>query len=58
MAQLAQEKSSLESAMAEPHNQSDMADMGRRLKALGDETDALEARWLELHEAIEELSQS
>ena len=58
MAQLAQEKSSLESAMAEPHNQSDMADMGRRLKALGDETDTLEARWLELHEAIEELSQS
>ncbi len=58
MAQLAQEKSSLESAMAEPHNQSDMADMGRRLKALGDETDMLEARWLELHEAIEELSQS
>ncbi|HEX5738445.1 MAG TPA: ATP-binding cassette domain-containing protein, partial [Hydrogenophaga sp.] len=58
MAQLAQEKSTLEAAMAQPGSQSDMADMGRRLKALSDETETLEARWLELHEAIEELGQA
>ncbi|WP_295641112.1 ATP-binding cassette domain-containing protein [uncultured Methylibium sp.] len=31
------------------------AERGRRLKALGDEVDALEARWLELGEALEAL---
>jgi ATP-binding cassette subfamily F protein 3 len=30
-----------------------MAESGRRLKAVNDENDKLEARWLELHEAIE-----
>ncbi|MDP2741918.1 MAG: ABC transporter, partial [Hydrogenophaga sp.] len=58
MTQLAQEKSALEAAMAQPGSQSDIADMGRRLKALSDETKKLEARWLELHEAIEALGRS
>jgi ATP-binding cassette subfamily F protein 3 len=33
-----------------------MAESGRRLKAVNDETDTLEARWLELTEAIETAS--
>ena len=53
MAQLAQEKTRLEAAMSQPSNPSEIAEAGRRLKAVNDENDALEARWLELHEAIE-----
>ncbi len=58
MARLAQEKSSLEAAMAQPANPGDIAETGRRLKAVNDETEAVEARWLELHEAIEVLHRS
>jgi ATP-binding cassette subfamily F protein 3 len=32
---------------------SERAEQGKRLKALGEEVDALEQRWLELTEAIE-----
>jgi hypothetical protein len=32
-----------------------LADEGRRLKALDEEIDALELRWLELSEALEQL---
>ncbi|MDP3835081.1 MAG: ATP-binding cassette domain-containing protein, partial [Hydrogenophaga sp.] len=53
MAQLAQEKTRLEAAMSQPANPAEIAEAGRRLKAVNDETDTLEARWLELHEAIE-----
>ncbi|WP_066265427.1 ABC-F family ATP-binding cassette domain-containing protein [Hydrogenophaga palleronii] len=53
MAQLAQEKTRLETAMGQPATPAEMADAGRRLKAVNDETETLEARWLELHEAIE-----
>ena len=35
-----------------------IANSGRRLKAISDEVDALEARWLELSEQIEALSLS
>jgi len=53
MAVLALEKTKLETALSQPLNSSDIADSGRRLKAVNDETDTLEARWLELTEAIE-----
>jgi ATP-binding cassette subfamily F protein 3 len=53
MAQLAQDKTRLEAAMSQPANPAELAEAGRRLKAVNDETDTLEARWLELHEAIE-----
>ncbi|MCV0440728.1 MAG: ATP-binding cassette domain-containing protein [Hydrogenophaga sp.] len=53
MAQLAQEKARLESALSQPGSPADIAESGRRLKAVNDENDTLEARWLELHEAIE-----
>jgi len=53
MALLSQEKTRLEAAMSQPASPADIAESGRRLKAVNDENDALEARWLELHEAIE-----
>ena len=36
-------------------NGADRAELGKRLKALGDEIEALESRWLELTEEIEQL---
>jgi ATP-binding cassette subfamily F protein 3 len=42
--------------LSQPLNSSDIADSGRRLKAVNDENDTLEARWLELTEAIEAAS--
>ncbi|MCY1531633.1 putative ABC transporter ATP-binding protein YheS [compost metagenome] len=56
MAQLAQEKTRLETAMSQPASPAEIAESGRRLKVVNDETDMLEARWLELHEAIEAAS--
>jgi ATP-binding cassette subfamily F protein 3 len=56
MAVLALEKTRLETALSQPLSSSDIADSGRRLKAVNDETDTLEARWLELTEAIEAAS--
>jgi ATP-binding cassette subfamily F protein 3 len=53
MAQLVQEKTRLEAAMSQPASPAEIAESGRRLKAVNDENDTLEARWLELHEAIE-----
>ncbi|MCW5652353.1 ATP-binding cassette domain-containing protein [Hydrogenophaga sp.] len=53
MAELGQEKERLERAMGEPMSPAEMADAGRRLKAVNEENDALESRWLELQEAIE-----
>ena len=55
MAQLASEKSRLENAMAQPASPAELADAGRKLKAVNDETEVVEARWLQLHEAIEAL---
>jgi len=56
MAVLAQEKTKLETALSQPLNAGDIADSGRRLKAVNDETDTLEVRWLELTEAIDAAS--
>ncbi|MBS3911101.1 MAG: ATP-binding cassette domain-containing protein [Hydrogenophaga sp.] len=56
MAVLALEKTKLETALSQPLNPGDIADAGRRLKAVNDETDLLEARWLELTEAIDTAS--
>ena len=56
MAVLAQEKTKLEATLSQPMNSSDIADSGRRLKVVNDENDTLEARWLELTEAIEAAS--
>ena len=53
MAQLAQEKTRLETALSQSASPADLAESGRRLKAVNDENEALEARWLELHELIE-----
>ncbi|MDO9438539.1 ABC-F family ATP-binding cassette domain-containing protein [Hydrogenophaga sp.] len=53
MAQLTLEKAQLEAAMSQPGKPAELAESGRRLKAVNDENDTLEARWLELHEAIE-----
>ncbi|MFN7122920.1 MAG: ABC transporter, partial [Hydrogenophaga sp.] len=53
MAQLAQEKTRLEASMGQSLSPADMAKNGKQLKAVNDETETLEARWLELTEAIE-----
>ncbi len=53
MAQLAQEKTRLETALSQSASPADLAESGRRLKAVNDENEGLEARWLELHELIE-----
>ena len=56
MAQLAQEKTRLETALSQSASPADLAESGRRLKAVNDENEGLEARWLELHELIEAAS--
>ncbi len=53
MAQLAQDKVRLEASMSQPLSPADLARNGKQLKALNDENEVLEARWLELTEAIE-----
>ncbi|WP_439519040.1 ABC-F family ATP-binding cassette domain-containing protein [Hydrogenophaga sp.] len=53
MAALAQEKQRLEAAMGQPLSPAEIADAGKRLKALNDENETLESRWLELQEAID-----
>jgi ATP-binding cassette subfamily F protein 3 len=53
MALLALEKDKLETALSQPLNPTEIASSGRRLKAIGDEIETLEARWLELTESIE-----
>ena len=58
MAQLGAEKAALEEKLATPLPPADIAEAGKRLKAVGDELDASEERWLELSEAIEQLTQA
>ncbi len=53
MATLNTEKSALEERLARPLPPNEIAEAGRRLKALQDELDSLEMRWLELGEQIE-----
>ncbi len=53
MAQLAQEKIRLEATMGQQLSPDNLAKNGKQLKSVNDENEALEARWLELTEAIE-----
>jgi ATP-binding cassette subfamily F protein 3 len=57
LAILATEKSQIEDRLTQPLPPAEIADNGRRLKACGDEIDALEERWLDLSSAIETLEQ-
>jgi ATP-binding cassette, subfamily F, member 3 len=53
---LATERSSIEAQLAEGAAASAIAEMGKRLKAISDQLETDEARWLELGEQIEALS--
>ena len=53
MATLESEKTALHDKLATPLPPADIAEAGKRLKAVEDELAALEARWLELTEAME-----
>lgn len=48
MALLEQERSGLEARLSQPLPPPEIADTGRRLKAIGDELGAIEERWLEI----------
>ncbi|WP_414014599.1 ATP-binding cassette domain-containing protein [Limnohabitans sp.] len=54
MASIEAEKTSLEALLTTSISPADMANAGRRLKALADEVSALEERWLELTSKLEE----
>ncbi len=53
LAQLNTEKSALEARMSTPLPAADIADCGKRLKALADELQSLEDRWLALSDELE-----
>ncbi|MFG6442612.1 ATP-binding cassette domain-containing protein [Roseateles sp. LKC17W] len=53
---LATERTEIEAQLAEGAAASAIAEMGKRLKAIGDQLEADEMRWLELGEQIEALS--
>jgi ATP-binding cassette subfamily F protein 3 len=53
MATLESEKSALHDKLATPLSPADIAEAGKRLKAVEDELAALELRWLELTEAMD-----
>jgi ATP-binding cassette, subfamily F, member 3 len=54
MASIDAEKNRLEALLTTPVSPSEMADAGRRLKALSDEVATLEDRWLALTALLEE----
>jgi ATP-binding cassette subfamily F protein 3 len=54
MPAIQKEKAALEAALMQTMPPADLAQTGRRLKALSDELDELEGRWLELTEQIEQ----
>jgi ATP-binding cassette subfamily F protein 3 len=54
MASIEAEKTRLEALLTTPVSPAEMADAGRRLKALSDEVTGLEERWLELTSLLEE----
>ncbi len=57
LAQAHAEQAAITEALANPKlSGTERAEQGKRFKALGDELEALEARWLELTDAIEQLS--
>ena len=53
MAALESERQALEDKLLTPLPPPELADCGRRLKAIADETAAAEERWLELSEQLE-----
>jgi ATP-binding cassette subfamily F protein 3 len=53
MASIEAEKSALEQLLSTPLSPADIADAGRKLKALSDEFSVLEERWLELTQLLE-----
>lgn len=56
MAALEQEKGGLEQRLATALPPAEIAESGRRLKAIADELQTLEERWLELSEAIDNMA--
>jgi ATP-binding cassette, subfamily F, member 3 len=56
MAALEGEKAALEAALAQPMEPAQIAEAGRRLKAVTEELAWLEHRWLELGEAIDNMA--
>ena len=56
MESLSTEKTALETQLTQPMPAADIAQAGRRLKAVGDELQTLEERWLELTDQIEQAS--
>lgn len=58
MAVLSAEKTQLEDKLATPIPPAEIAEAGKRLKVVSDELETLEERWLELSEAIEQLTQA
>ncbi|WP_374406924.1 ABC-F family ATP-binding cassette domain-containing protein [Hydrogenophaga sp.] len=53
---LSREKARLEALLSQPASPVELADAGKRLKAINDDIETTEARWLELTEAIEAAS--
>ncbi|MGE1076425.1 hypothetical protein ACQJ22_28285, partial [Pseudomonas fragariae (ex Marin et al. 2024)] len=53
---LAEERAGIEAQLAEGAAASAIAEMGKRLKAISDQLETDEARWLTLSEQIEALS--
>jgi ATP-binding cassette, subfamily F, member 3 len=53
MAALTAEKQTLEATLSQPASTAILADTGRRLKAVNDELETVELRWLELGEQLE-----
>ena len=57
LAKLGEERSALEAALSlGTATPAEMAEQGRRLKRIGEETEALEERWLELHAELDALA--
>jgi ATP-binding cassette subfamily F protein 3 len=56
MAAVEKEKAALETLLATPITPAEIADAGRRLKALSDEASSLEERWLELTTQLEAMA--
>ncbi len=54
MAQLAEQRTAVEAALLATQDPGKLAEAGRQLKAIDTENSELEARWLELSEAIEQ----
>jgi ATP-binding cassette subfamily F protein 3 len=53
MADFAQQRAALEASLSSPASPAELADAGRRLKAVNSSLEPLEERWLELTEQIE-----